>query len=171
VRAPGGPRGPATNLAGGSRSHRSGRPVNRPAVDSQPGFVRVGRQAGRFYNEAAFRYVLGLEWKRADRARRQLLLVFVRAGKHLGTRPRLALRTSEAVFHALGDCVREVDLVGWYLDGVVAAAVLHISDIAAVNARQTLAVRLDRVLRRRLSEDEVERLDVRFIELGRKPRT
>ena len=125
-----------------------------PAVESKPGLVHVDGLPARVYNEAAFRYFLGVERRRAERTRHHLLLVLVSARKHLRTRPRLAPQAAQSVLWVLGACLREVDLVGWYRDGVVAAALLPIIGVATPNTRQALAARVTDVLKRNLPHDE-----------------
>src|SRR5262245_3842050 len=105
--------------------------ATRPLVDSQPGLVDIGSEINRPYNQPAFRYFLNVERKRADRTRRSLLLVVIRARKHLRARPQLALAMGRAVLRLLSTCVRGVDLVGWYRDGLVAAALLPLCDQAS----------------------------------------
>ena len=85
-----------------------------------PAFVRIGDEVLHAYNEAAFRYFLSLERKRAGRAVRQLHLMLVKLSHPTGTvsDPHTFVR----IFSVLNACVRETDLVGWYREGVVAAA-------------------------------------------------
>jgi hypothetical protein len=62
-------------------------------------------------------------------------------------------------------CVREVDFVGWYREGHVAAAVLAQGDKASSDARQLIAERMRPALRERLLPDEARKLRVRVVRL------
>jgi hypothetical protein len=135
-------------------------------VDAQPGVVDIGSQVNRPCNEAAFRYFLNVERKRADRTRRPLLLVVIRTRNHLQTRPRLAPEMARAVLGALTACVREVDLVGWYRDGLVAAALLLLTDPASPSTSRNIAARVTNVLQHRLAFGSAH-FQVRVIDLAR----
>jgi hypothetical protein len=77
------------------------------------------------HDEAAFRHFLGIERRRADISSREVLLVLVSLrGSAPGQSQRLAMRTANRIFSALGSSVREVDFVGWWRDSHVAAAAL-----------------------------------------------
>lgn len=118
------------------------------------------------YNEAAFRYFLAVDWRRAKRSTRSLLLVLVTARPQPGGGAKLPDATAAAIFSVLARCLREVDFIGWYRDGYVAAAVLPQGPNKSEDVRQRTADRLVKVLRERLSPDWSERLRVRVIRLG-----
>jgi hypothetical protein len=141
--------------------------VTRPIVDSQPGLVDIGSQVNRPYNEAAFRYFLNVERNRAEQTRRPLLLVVIRARKQLQTRQHLVPEMARAVLSALATCVREVDLVGWYRDGLVAAALLRLSDAASHSIKRAVCARVTDVLQHRLAYGSAH-FQVRAIELARR---
>jgi len=132
-------------------------------VPAYTGF-RSGR-IGRAYNEAAFRHFLAVDRRRAERAKRALLLVLLAVRPPSGRSETLADTTAAALFTSLGECVREIDFVGWYRERRVAGAVLAQGAGPAVDGRHQLTERLTRVLRRRLSPDEFLNLRVRIIRL------
>jgi hypothetical protein len=78
----------------------------------------------RTYNEETFHYFLGLQQRRSERSERPFLLLLVElkeeSGQGLPIEPELASR----IFPGLRLCLRETDFVGWYRQGMVAAAVL-----------------------------------------------
>src|SRR5947207_13425561 len=95
------------------------------ALKSIPAYSRFpGGQVGQAYNEAAFQHFLAVDRWRAERSTRSLLLVLVTMRTSPGGLVKLAEATATALFCGLGACVREVDFVGWYREGYVAAAVL-----------------------------------------------
>jgi hypothetical protein len=143
--------------------------VTRPIVDSQPGLVDIGSQVHRPYNEAAFRYFLAVERKRAEHTRRPLLLIMIRTRKQSRTRLRREPEVARAVLGVLGACVREVDLVGWYRDGLIAAALLPLNDTASHNTRQAVVARITDVLQHSLAYKSAH-FQVRAIELTRERR-
>ena len=118
------------------------------------------------YNEAAFRYFLAVDWRRAKRSTRSLLLVLVTARLQPDGWVKLPDATAAAVFSALATCLREVDFIGWYRDRYVAGAVLPQGPNKSEDVRQRTEDRLVKVLRERLSPDWSERLRVRVIRLG-----
>ncbi len=83
-----------------------------------------GRVAGLAYNEAAFSHFLRIERRRAERSSRSIVLVLVSLRSGPGRSAMLNADSAAALFSALGAAVREVDFVGWYREGRVAAAVL-----------------------------------------------
>ena len=131
-------------------------------AESTPAFVRVGDAVLHAYNEAAFRYFLSLERKRAVRSVRPLQLMLVKLGSHADHSgdPDTAFR----IFSVLNACVREIDLVGWYREDLVAAA-LFATDGAAVAARDRLSARVLRGFRDSLPGDAAARLRTRIVSL------
>ena len=80
------------------------------------------------YQEADFRYFLGIERQRAERRGRSLLLVLVNV-RAIGA-PRSRIEAVAAiVFAVLGACVRESDFIGWYRQTEAAGAVLVQGDV------------------------------------------
>jgi len=119
------------------------------------------------YNEAAFRHFLAVERSRAQRSQRFLYLVLVAIRKSPGRRAQLTNATADALFWGLGVSVREVDFVGWYREGQVAAAVL--AQGMKVSDERVASVITDRVLfelKKRLSTAQSSNLRVRVVRLG-----
>ena len=127
------------------------------AVNPSPAVIPVDSQSCQAYNEAAFRYFLDIERRRAERAARPLLLVLVKLRS-----------TSEAtpdtrVVSALARCVREADFVGWLREGVTAAAVLALNAPMTAAAHERLRVRIRSALMRVLTQEEQARLTLRVL--------
>jgi hypothetical protein len=121
---------------------------------------------GLAYNEVAFRHFLTIEQRRAERARRTLLLLLVNSKMGRLSRPPLEPRTSGQIFKVLGDCVREVDFVGWYREGKVAGAVVGLGTGAPADVQHRLKVRISKALTAQLPTDQLTQLRVRVVPLG-----
>ena len=136
-------------------------------ADRVPGFTafRCGHN-GFAYNEAAFRHLLAIERHRARRSVRRLLLVLVTGRQSLPSGSTLTRRITSAIFEALGQCVREVDLVGWFQEGAVPGAVLALNSGSPADVRQQVIDRLSRGLAAHLSPQEVTQLRVRVVPMG-----
>jgi hypothetical protein len=139
-------------------------------VESTPAFIQFGGEVCRAYNEVAFRYFLEIERKRAERSVRPLLLMLVTLRKPPHAPAVVPPEMFAKIFSVLGACVREVDFVGWYREGSVAAAVLAPSGPVSATVRHHLSARVLRALKERLSLDEAARVGVRVVTLGRSPR-
>ena len=106
----------------------------------------VGGTAGTAHNEAAFHHLLRIERGRAAKAGHALTLVLISLpGPSRGT-TTLTMPASARIFAALGLAVREVDLVGWFREGRVAAAVLVQRSAPTVEIRQQIAIRVRQTL-------------------------
>jgi hypothetical protein len=66
----------------------------------------------------------------------------------------------------LGACVREVDFVGWYREGRIAAAVLAQGVRSTNDVPHLITKRVLLSLRKRLSADRARNLRVRVVRLG-----
>jgi hypothetical protein len=124
--------------------------------------------AGRVYNEAAFRHFLAVDRWRAARSKRSVLLVLVAVRQSAGVNAKLTDQTAAALFSGLGACVREVDFVGWYREGYVAAAVLAQGSSASGNEPYLIAERVRPAIGKRLSASEARNLLVRVVRLNGK---
>lgn len=124
---------------------------------------------GQAYNEQAFRHFLTIERKRAARASRTFLLLLVSLRKQPGVSVAFSPRLASRLFSGLALCVREVDFIGWYREGRVAGAVL-IQGIGTPDpdAARRIGERVTQILGRRLSAAEVQRLQVRVLQLCRR---
>lgn len=137
------------------------------AFESLPAYAgfRSG-PAGQAYNEAAFRYFLAVDRRRAERAKRSLVLVLVNVRQNSRPSAPLTHSTASALFSALGACVREIDFVGWYREGRVAAAVLAQGVNASDGVRHRTAERVIRALGQCFPADQLRNLRVRVVQLG-----
>jgi len=140
---------------------------NRMAVEAVPAYspYRSG-PAGHAYNEAAFRHFLAVDRRRAERSTRSLLLVLVTTRQGRTSHARLEDATAAAIFAGLGECVREIDFVGWYREGRVAAAVLAQGVKASAEMRDRTAKRIVHAMKKRLSDAHATSLRVRVVSLG-----
>ena len=125
--------------------------------------------AGQAYNQTAFRHFLAIERRRAERSGRPLFLVLVAlSGSNVAN--QMNDSTAGAIFHALGETVREVDFVGWFRVGVVAGAVLTQGGaMAAEPTREIVAERVTRALQMHLPPALGRKLRVRVVRFD--PRT
>ena len=88
-----------------------------------PGVALEGR-LGYAYNEQAFRYLLAIEQKCSERSGCPFLLLLVDLKEESGIGVRIDPMVATKLFSALGLCLRETDVVGWYREERVAGAVL-----------------------------------------------
>ena len=137
------------------------------ALESIPAYSGFrSRQCGQAYNEAAFRHFLALDRLRAASSMRSLLLVLVSVRESGARNSKLSATTAAALFDGLGECVREIDFVGWYREGYVAAAVLCQGMKALSEVPHLIAERMRHALRKRLSANQSRNLRVRIVRLG-----
>ena len=137
------------------------------ALESIPAYSRFrGGQVGQAYNEAAFQHFLAVDRWRAERSARSLLLILVTVRQSAGRSAKLTDATAAALFRGLGACLREVDFVGWYREGQVAAAVLAQGVKASSEVQRLIAERVLHALGKRLSADQSRNLRVRVVRLG-----
>ena len=118
------------------------------------------------YNEAAFRHFLAVDRRRAERAKRSLLLILVKLRQDARPAAAFSDHTAVALFAGLGACTREVDFVGWYREGRVAAAVMTQGAYATPDVLRVVAERTRLALAARLSADQAGNLRLRVIRLG-----
>ena len=139
-----------------------GVPDGNFGLDSIPGYtVFYGGAAGRAHNEAGFRHFLRIELQRAGRSEHCLLLVLVGARDRSGRVVKLPTVAASKIFAALGSSVREIDFVGWFKDGRVAAAVLVQRATPAADVRQQIARRIMKTLNsERVAVDGIARVRV-----------
>ena len=149
------------------------------AVESIPAYATLlGRRIARVYNEAAFRHFLAVDRWRAERSSRSFFLILVTirqssdrgpstgSGQADGGGGKIADATAAALFRGLDACVREVDFIGWFREGRVAAAVLPQGINASGDVPHLVAARLLPALRKRLPAEEAGKLRVRVVRLG-----
>ena len=137
------------------------------ALDSFPAYspFECGN-LGLAYNEIAFRHFLDIERRRAEQARRTLLLVLIHPKMSGTVRAPLGPRTSGQIFKVLGGCVREVDFVGWHREGKVAGAVVGLGSSTPADVPRVLTQRVSNALRTQLTNGQMAQLRVRVATLG-----
>lgn len=140
-------------------------------IDQAPSFITFDGRTCPAYNEAAFRYFLDIERKRAQRAMRPLLLMLIKETTDPTPDGKRVSPCFKKIFSVLPGCLREVDFVGWYREGVVAAALLSPTSPVTDSVRHHLSTRVLRALRDKLSSDEAARVALRVVVLGRPPRS
>jgi hypothetical protein len=132
--------------------------------------IRSG-QVVQAYNEAAFRYFLAVDRRRAKRCRRSLLLVLAAVQESPGRSATLTEVTSAALFSGLRECFREIDIVGWYRQGRIAAAVLVQGVKVSGETPHLIAKRVLSTLKKRLPPAQEQHLRVRIVLLGTRSET
>ena len=103
---------------GKSNSSSAPRQTVRLALGSKAHSLgRVSSKRRNAFNEEAFRQMLTLERRRADRSRRPFVLVLIdtHAVPLNGNAPTFRSHLTSTVF----DATRETDLIGWYEEGLV----------------------------------------------------
>src|SRR2546423_953885 len=127
--------------------------------------VALDGRFGQAYNEQAFRYFLQIERKRAARAHRPVLLLLLdlrKPSERLAIDPLLASK----LFDCLCRCLRETDVVGWYREDRVAAAVLtQVDGAMPPDVTAVIRQRVGHALREGLSADVARHLRVRVYPL------
>jgi hypothetical protein len=126
------------------------------AIDVRPGEV---------YHEDAFRHFLTVERTRARRSSRPFLLLLVSLRRCPSEGIELPRSAWPALWDGLTESVREVDFVGWYREGRVAAAVLTQGLGLQSDAPDRIAGRVTKILGAHLPQSLVSRLRVRVIRL------
>lgn len=112
----------AANLDGALSIQRPTAPLDQSLEPCSCGFALVGH--GEAYNEQAFHHFLAIERKRSEASTRPFLLLLVEFEKHLGVPVPVAHDTASRLFGALGQSLRDTDVIGWYRDQRIAGAVL-----------------------------------------------
>ena len=132
-------------------------------ADPLDGFAIRGF-AGLVYDEPAFQYLLDVERRRAEGARRPFLLMLIACGDGKTGLASRAVRP-EKVFPVVGRCVRETDFVGWYRQGSVVGATLTQDGKRTPRASQIVRERLVKALGSDLPADLVSQLRLRLYEV------
>jgi hypothetical protein len=137
------------------------------ALQSAPAYSGFrSHQIGQAYNEAAFRYFLGVDRLRAERSRRPLILALASLREAPGRSALLTHDTAAVIFDGLAASVREVDFVGWFREGRVAGAVLA-QGAGAADERAAISKRILVTLRTSLPRDRSANVHLRVVRLGR----
>lgn len=141
-----------------------GRPASglRRPVDRCSCGIAIEGRLGQAYNEEAFRYLLAVERKRAERSGRPFLLLLVTLQGQGGVGVRIDARVASGLFSGLCLRLRETDLIGWYHEGRVAGALLtELGEAARGDVARLIEERIRGVLGDRLPWNVARRLDVR----------
>lgn len=134
------------------------------ALELTPAYAGLrGGLIGQAYNEAAFRYFLAVDHRRAQRMQRSILLVLASIRPTPGRCAHLTHPTAVAMFAGLAAGLREVDFVGWYRQGRVAGAVL-----AQVSGQQAgrEGERILAAIRKEIHDGRGPFVHVRVVQLG-----
>ena len=137
-----------------------------PPMPAYSGFR--GGPFGQAYNEAAFKYFLDVDLRRAQRSERSIVLVLVSIRPDAGRSAPLTDAVAASLFAGLGACIREVDFVGWYRKDRAVGAVLPQAADASDELRHVIANRILTSLAKHLPADLARHLHVRVVRLGGK---
>jgi len=136
------------------------------AADRRSYGVALEGRLGQAYNEEAFRYFLEIERKRAVRARRPVRLLLLDLKRQAATDARIDPVLAAKLFSGLWLCLRETDVIGWYREDRVAAAVLNqLEDGPQSDVSDLIRQRVTGALYKSLSSDIARRLRVRVFQL------
>ena len=139
--------------------------LNLRAVRSAGTLQRLSFEApqGAAYNEEAFRYLLLLERKRAERSGRPLVLLLVGL-KRDGLSVKLTPEMGRLLFSVLSVTLREVDFAGWYReDHVVGAVLTQGTDYQPRSHSERIDQRLVRAFAERLPAPVSALLQIRLL--------
>jgi hypothetical protein len=124
--------------------------------------IALDRELLHVYGEPAFHYFLDIERERSIRSARPCVLLRVDLKDRHGVPTRIPQATSERLFVALAQSVRETDFIGWYEEQRVAGAVL--TEVTEERQHESIRRTLDRIRRRFETHFPVavsSRLDIR----------
>jgi len=100
------------------------------------------------FGEEVFRYFLAIERKRSERSGRSPLLLLLDIQWQTGVSSRLHPSIARMLFAALRRSLRETDLIGWYRDEEVVAAILtQFTHEPLRDASEAIVQRVRRALR------------------------
>jgi len=135
------------------------------ANQNRPKPIRVlDCPVGTEYDEETFRYFLGIEQARAAREGRQLRLLLATLEPTPGQSVPFPRAGAARFFDALRLALRDTDVMGWYRQGQVAAAVLTApSGSFDVELTSQLERRVGDELRRRVPRTLASALRVRIV--------
>jgi hypothetical protein len=121
---------------------------------------------GPVYNEAAFRYFLQIERKRASRSNSRFLLLLVDLTRDAQQRAHFDAPTAAKLFAAMLPCLRETDFIGWYRQARVASAVLtQVGETPGIEVSNLVADRVREALGQNLPSSFSGRLQVRVYQV------
>jgi post-segregation antitoxin (ccd killing protein) len=120
------------------------------------------------YSEEAFRYLLAIERKRAERSGRPFFLLLVDLKRMATGAQAMDVEVAAGVFAGLSNALRDTDFTGWYREGRIAGAVLaQLADVNGDNIDDVVRQRVRLELSSRLSFDVADRLQTRVFQIPR----
>jgi hypothetical protein len=124
--------------------------------------LAIDRRQAQAFNEEAFRYLLGIHRKRAERTNRPFLLVLVELHGDAGAGKRIQPAIVPRLFAGLCRTFRETDLIGWYRERQTAGVILvERGEDAQRDIAALVTARVSSVLAHDLGTVAAGRLDVR----------
>lgn len=120
--------------------------------------------AGVEYDEETFRYFLSIEQARATRANQPLRLLLASLDGSGGQAAQFPRPASSRLFAAMRQALRDTDVVGWYQQDRIAAAVLTALPAAGEHKIASLEKRITDDLKRRLPSSVAGRVRLRVVQ-------
>lgn len=118
---------------------------------------------GQVYDEEAFRHFLAIEHKRSERSGQPYLLLLVDLQDHQDVRPLIDAAVAPKLFAGLWLCLRETDVIGWYVANRVVGAVLtDLGDGPTAHVCRVVHRMVSDVLDEHLPPDVAHQLQVRL---------
>jgi hypothetical protein len=118
---------------------------------------------GQAHDEEAFRHFLAIEHKRSERSGRPYLLLLVDLQDHQDIRPPIDPAIASKLIAGLWLCLRETDVIGWYVANRVVGAVLtDLGDGPTAHVCRVVHQMVTDVLYEHLPPDVARQLQVRL---------
>lgn len=115
------------------------------------------------YNEEAFQYLLGVEYKRFERSHRPFVLALIEEAGVFPETPLMPPSVNSLVFTALAHSLRETDVIGWYREGrVVGALLTHLGQAPLAEVSRLMSGKITQALQEGLSVADADRLAVKI---------
>jgi len=123
------------------------------------------------YVEEAFRYLLAIERKRAERSGRPFFLLLVDLKRAASGSVSMDADVASLVLNGLAAVLRDTDFTGWYREGRIVGAVLaQLSDSGNPEITQAVGQRVRDELLARLPSKIAERIQTRLFQVPRSSR-
>ena len=146
--------------------------VHAATKEAQSSGTTILKLREKVYDEETFRGFLWREHRRAAMSERPYLLLLI--GLHSDLRRgggAMSDPLAADVFSSLEECVREVDVVGWYRQGRILGAILPQGEqVCMADAGTRISARIKQTLDQRLSPGIAKLLRVRIVRLGHRER-
>lgn len=125
----------------------------------QSGLSRVPAKRRCIFSEDAFREVLTLERRRADRSRRPFILMLVDA--QAAKRQGIDSNFNDRLTWTVSAATRETDVIGWYKDGLILGVIFtELKSSGEVSASELVRAKIERALDENLDPEVKSRLIV-----------